>query len=217
MPAVLLVRHAQASFGSSDYDVLSELGRRQSTAVHGAISAALEDAPLLVSGDLRRQRETATPWTASGQDLAIDARWNEYDSEYVLRRYAGVPASVEAAAGSGTLSSRGLQELLDPALDAWISEGEDASWAGFRRDALAALEEVATALSSGQTGLVFTSGGVIAACAVALLGARDDVFVALNRTAVNTGITRVIAGRRGLSLVSYNEHGHLRPGEVTFR
>ena len=32
MPTVLLVRHGQASFGAADYDVLSDLGRRQAQA-----------------------------------------------------------------------------------------------------------------------------------------------------------------------------------------
>ena len=33
MPSVLLVRHGQASFGSDDYDVLSEVGHRQAEVV----------------------------------------------------------------------------------------------------------------------------------------------------------------------------------------
>jgi hypothetical protein len=77
---------------------------------------------------------------------------------------------------------------------------------------------VAAALGSGETAIAFTSGGVIAACALAVLGVPDDAFVALNRVAVNGAVTKVISGRRGLSLVSYNEHGHLeRDGLVTYR
>ena len=33
MPSILLVRHAQASFGAADYDVLSERGHEQVTAL----------------------------------------------------------------------------------------------------------------------------------------------------------------------------------------
>ena len=31
----------------------------------------------------------------------------------------------------------------------------------------------------------------------------------LNPVTVNTAITKVVSGRSGLTLVSYNEHGHL--------
>jgi hypothetical protein len=35
------------------------------------------------------------------------------------------------------------------------------------------------------------------------------LWAALNRVSVNTGVTKVIAGKRGLSLSTYNEHTHL--------
>lgn len=195
--------------------MLSDLGRRQADAVHAALAPMLDTAPLLASGDLRRQLDTAVPWTADGTELQVDSRWNEYDSEQVLGAHADVPASLEAPGGSGTLTSRRFQEILDPALERWIAS--DPSWTAFKTGALDALRELASALGSGQTGIAFTSGGTIAACAAALLGAPDRVFVALNRTAVNTGVTRIISGRRGLSLVSYNEHGHLEKDQLSFR
>lgn len=223
MPVLLLVRHAQGSFGTADYDVLSPLGVRQAGAVHRALTAAADGAapaPVLVAGSLRRQRDTAAPWSAEGATLGEDPRWDEYPTEPVLRRHADAPASLEDdGSGSGTMSSRGFQEILDPALHRWITARGDgpADWPAFRERALAAMHELAGSLASGQTGIAFTSGGVIAACVAALLDAPDPVFVPLNRTAVNTGITKVLVGRRGLSLVSHNEHGHLAPDEVTFR
>jgi len=39
MPAVLLVRHAQASFGAADYDVLSEHGHAQARAAAAELRA----------------------------------------------------------------------------------------------------------------------------------------------------------------------------------
>jgi broad specificity phosphatase PhoE len=38
MPTVLLVHHGQASFGASDYDVLSDLGRRQAEIVAASLA-----------------------------------------------------------------------------------------------------------------------------------------------------------------------------------
>ncbi len=56
VPVVLLVRHGQASFGADDYDVLSDLGRRQAEVAGEELRRRGLHAPLLVSGGLRRQR-----------------------------------------------------------------------------------------------------------------------------------------------------------------
>lgn len=103
--------------------------------------------------------------------------------------------------------------LLDTAFQHWIDAGPDSSctetWPQFRARITAALEGVVARLGSGQTGLVIGSSGVIAGLAAALLGAPGRVFVALNRVSVNTAVTKLIAGSRGMTLVSYNEHAHL--------
>ena len=43
--------------------------------------------------------------------------------------------------------------------------------------------------------------------------------MALNRVTVNTGITKVVRGRSGTSLLSFNEHAHLTgvSGMLTYR
>jgi broad specificity phosphatase PhoE len=77
---------------------------------------------------------------------------------------------------------------------------------------------VASGLGSGETALVATSGGVIAAVAVLLLGAPHLQFLAFNRVTANGGLTKIVIGRSGTTLVSFNEHDHLdRAGVVTYR
>jgi broad specificity phosphatase PhoE len=220
MPTVLLVRHAQASFGADDYDVLSQTGERQAERVFDALEQRGVAAARLVAGTMRRQRDSALPWTRGGAELLDDERWNEYDAADVLGAHSEVAASLEG--GDAPASSREFQGLLDPALAAWVAAGDGGGaregWPAFRARAVAALEDAAAALGSGETAIAFTSGGVIAACALAVLGVPDAAFVPLNRVAVNGAVTKVISGRRGLSLVSYNEHGHLeRDGLVTYR
>jgi hypothetical protein len=66
--------------------------------------------------------------------------------------------------------------------------------------------------------VVSTSGGAIAAVCVGLLGVAPETFVALNRVTVNAGVTKVVRGRSGTTLVSFNEHAHLEAdGLVTYR
>jgi broad specificity phosphatase PhoE len=111
------------------------------------------------------------------------------------------------------MSSHDFQVLLDEALLAWIAAGEQSpcreSWPAYRARTVGALKELAGSLGSGEDALVFSSGGTIAAVAAALLGAPDATFVTLNRVGVNTAVTKVMVGRTGTRLLSYNEHAHL--------
>lgn len=208
MPVVHLVRHGQASFGAEDYDVLSDHGRAQSVAVAAALTARQLRDPVAVSGTLRRQRDTAA-LAVPGLEVAVDGRWDEYDHGALLDAY--VPEGTAPPA-----DSRGVQDLLDLALTSWV-EDETSSWPVFADGAVDALFELGGGLPSGRDAVVFTSGGVIAAVCCSLLGLDATGFVALNRVAVNGAITKLAVGRTGTSLVTFNEHGHLAPADVTFR
>jgi broad specificity phosphatase PhoE len=212
VPTLLLVRHAQGSFGGADYDVLSERGHEQATAFADELEARGVNVTRLVSGSLARQRDTLAPLAERfGLDLESDPRWNEYDSADI------VGGDVSPSGFGGT--QREFQALLDGALVAWVTKA-DGTWPAFRDridDALAALTG---SLGSGETAVVSTSGGPIAAVGVALLGLPPERLVALNRVTVNAGVTKVVTGASGATLVSFNEHGYLeRQGRslVTYR
>ncbi len=215
VPIVLLIRHAQASFGAEDYDVLSELGRRQVDALAGALERRGVVADVVVSGTLRRQRDTAQRWAQrTGARASVDARWNEYSDDDVLTHHSTSATRLARRPGDApAVDSQTFQTVLDDALASWIEAGADGAgaqpWPAFRAGIEAALDDVARGLGRGETALVFSSGGTIAAAAAALLGLPAHAFVALNRVSVNTAISKVVVGRRGRSLVSYNEHGHL--------
>ncbi|HWL45311.1 MAG TPA: histidine phosphatase family protein [Ilumatobacter sp.] len=224
MPQIVLVRHGQASFGGADYDVLSELGVRQAALARAALDARRVTPTTIVSGALRRQLGTAAAWSDVAEPR-IDARWNEYDSADVLHAHGFPDASLEhpeaLTAGAGA-DSRRFQEVLDVALAAWIDAGEaspaNESWPAFTGRVRAALDEIAGGLGSGQTALVATSGGVIAAVAMLLLDAPPAQFLAFNRVTANAGLTKVVVGRSGTTLLSFNEHAHLdAAGAVTYR
>ena len=222
MPAVFLLRHGQASFGKADYDVLSERGAEQASVLHAALEERGVRFDRLVSGSLRRQIDTALPWTSGGAQVTADPRWNEYDSADVVGAHADVPASPERIEGAPEMSSGDFQVILDRALTAWIDAGEDGpageTWTAFRGRTVAALDDLVASLGSGETAAAFTSGGVIAVLAVAALKLPDQAFVALNRVGVNGAVTKLVSGRRGTTLVSFNEHAHLEPGGlVTYR
>ena len=215
MTVVLLVRHGQASFGAEDYDVLSDVGREQSAVVGAELARRRLRPPVVVCGTLRRQRDTAEiALTAAGldPDVRADARWDEYDHLGLLQRYARTDAAHDG-------SSKGVQVLLDQALTAWIDD-PDGGWAGFVGGACAALSELVDEIGRGRDAVVFTSGGVIAAVSSALLGSGASDVVGLNRVTLNGAITKLVAGRSGTSLVSFNDHAHFESDArrlVTYR
>ncbi|HKQ42987.1 MAG TPA: histidine phosphatase family protein [Pseudonocardia sp.] len=211
MPTILLVRHAQASFGAEDYDVLSERGSLQVAALAESLSRRGVVPTRVVCGSLRRQRDTALPWSA-GAGVTVDERWNEYDDDDVLSHHSSSVARLGGGAKT-ELSSREFQGVLDEALSSWMEAGVSGParepWPAFLARVDAAVDAVAGELTRGETAMVFSSSGVIAAVAASLLGAPEHTYVALNRVSVNTAITKIVVGSRGRTLVSYNEHGHL--------
>lgn len=221
MPSVLLARHGQASFGAEDYDVLSGLGHRQAAALGAELARRGSVPARVVSGAMRRQRDTAAELTAAAGFSAtaeVDPRWDEYDHLALLDHHAAGPLPVAADADGG----RAVQRALDGALQAWTAGdcadcGRD--WPAFRTETAAALDEMLGGLGSGETGVAVTSGGVIAATVAGLLGLPPEGFVALNRVIANASVTTVIRGRGGTALLAFNEHGHLlgEPGLLSYR
>lgn len=215
MPVIYLVRHGQASYGAADYDRLSARGRAQASALGSVLADRCGRIDRVLSGTMRRQVDTAGECLAAASPVAKtgctlpeqDARWNEYDFIDLLARH-GNPPTGESANEPQT----GVQHLLDDALQRWIAAGESTgcaeSYPAFAARTYAALDDLANGLGKGESVVVFTSGGPIAAACARLLALPPTGFVALNRVVVNGGITKVVHGARGTSLLSFNEHGH---------
>ena len=120
MPLICMVRHGQASFGADDYDVLSDLGRDQARCVGEELRRRELRDPLVVSGTLRRQRDTAEVLAAAagfGPPAEPEPRFDEYDHLDLLRRYPGKDAADDPR-------SHQVQQLLDGALQSWIAAGD---------------------------------------------------------------------------------------------
>lgn len=214
MPSIVLVRHAQGSFGSADYDVLSELGHEQVTAVAHALDRRGMRVEKIVSGSLNRQLGTAKPFAElAGLEIEVDPRWNEYSSDAVLVHHGDTDVRLDRTEGAPPISSRDFQPLLERALLDWIASGDDSpadvTWPQFRDGVRDALRAAADGLGSGATAVVCTSGGPISTVCLSLLGCGPESLVTFNRVVINTALTKVAVGRGGMTLVSFNEHEHL--------
>jgi broad specificity phosphatase PhoE len=221
VPSILLIRHGQASFGSEDYDRLSPIGVRQAQLIARALVGRGVAPRHIVCGSLRRQVDTAAP-AASGLDLTpqLDPRWNEYEMDEIIAAHHE-PASAPLNLGHG-LSASDFQDILENSLTRWMDGAgrttAPESWPAFDARIQTALRELADSLEPSTTALVFTSGGVIATVCAGLLGLDSRQLLALNRVTVNTAVTKLAVGRRGLSLIAFNDHAHLEgTGLITYR
>lgn len=205
MGVVILVRHGQASFGSADYDRLSPLGRRQADLVGRRLAAGAAPVRTLVAGTQARQRSTAQVIAAAcGATVRTDGRWDEYD-------HVGLTGAQSAALVFEHETARAQADaVLDDAVRRWVAGADTASGIESHETFLArgraALRSV---VGHRGTTVVATSAGVIAALAADLLGLPGAAWPGLARIAVNTGITKIVVGRQGLSLVCFNDHAHL--------
>lgn len=237
MSVVLLVRHGQASFGVGSYDRLSDDGRAQAQRLADQLAQRGLRVERIVSGALQRQRETAELLSPAfgGLPVTVDARWNEYEHEPLIAQvkpaYRHRWLMVADLARSGD-PGRSFQALLDQSLARWVGEDpaalpDDAEvrtlpggmepFRDYRARIGEALDDI-----TAQSGIsvVVSSAGTIAAAAAPLLGVPATGWPALQRVMVNTSVTKVVRGQRGITLVSFNEHGHLEgvPGlKVTYR
>ena len=215
MPTIYLIRHAQASFGAADYDVLSEVGHRQAVALDESLRARGVRADKVLRGSQRRQQQTMELCRiASVSQPVVDPRLDEYDHADLFEHYAPEAMAIwRGETGASNPSPAQIQALLDGALWRWAVDGEDSpsgeSWPAFQARALGAVRDLTAALASGEQALAFTSAGIIAAVCTHLLSGAAEAFVALNRVAINTAVTTLTHGRAGTSLVSFNDHSHL--------
>lgn len=230
MGAIYFIRHGQASFGSNDYDQLSPVGHQQGRVLGAALKARGVVPDLIISGSMKRHQETAINCLETLDcDLGMELHQgvNEFNHENVIEvaepRYVDKLVMMSDMAASGD-PRRAFQGFFKGAVSRWV-EGRHAheyaeSWADFRARCVAALDDIVRQSPPKGTTLVFTSGGTISVICAHLLGLSDEQAFTINWTLANAGVTKLLAGRDGLHLISVNEHAHLEGGDkglLTYR
>ncbi|MAX56306.1 MAG: histidine phosphatase family protein [Alcanivoracaceae bacterium] len=229
MPVIYLIRHGQASFGKEDYDQLSEPGWEQSRILGRALQNQDLGVARPICGTMRRHRETAE---AALGELGLPAEWhtdtgfNEYNHTELLALdwpMANDRAALTEWLGKQANPRKVFQVHFEQALRRWQrNDDSDRSaysetWPAFRERVLASTYSLGNSLSSGESALVFTSGGAISVIIQHLLDMDDEALITWNRTLINTSVTRILVNAGKLRLVSVNEHLHLPSDQVTYR
>lgn len=234
MRLIYLVRHGQASFGKRDYDALSDLGHEQSRLLGRALAVREIVPDVVIRGELRRHRETAEGIVAGLADVGVvkpppvevDAGWDEFDFQHVVEVHKPMYRS-RAVMIADLVRSRApkekFQAIFEEATQRWTGGDADGdyheSFPAFSGRVQAALLAAAAQTPARGTAVVVTSGGPIGLVASHLLAGDASLWSDLNKVAVNTAVTKVINGRSGLTLASYNDHSHVEHERrlVTYR
>jgi broad specificity phosphatase PhoE len=219
MAELVLVRHAQASFGADDYDKLSELGWRQSRWLGEYFAERGAAFDRVVRGSLRRHAETLTG-IGEGMGRALagdeDARLDEYDSRALLN--AHLKGNPMPEGGDRREHFRILREAMYGWTDGTLSGAPHEPFAEFRGRVLAALADARK--GAAKRVLVVSSGGPISTILADVLGMPLRGVVDLNLQTRNTGITELQAGASRIHCVSFNNVPHLdrpdRAGALTY-
>ncbi|MEL7186795.1 MAG: histidine phosphatase family protein [Pseudomonadota bacterium] len=221
MAELYLLRHAQASFGTANYDRLSPLGCRQAEALGKFLRDCGVTFDAVYSGELQRQIKTATfalEAQPGGIDCQVDARFNEIETdkifEHLVPHLAKSSPTLDALVKEGKTSSKAFQKALEIVFNHWVAADTDStdypSWAEYSGKVQTAIDEIIAREGSGKTVGIFTSGGTIATVVAYVLGASADQVYKYYEPLINCSITRLLYSGDKISLSSFNDHMFIR-------
>lgn len=215
MAELYIVRHAQAAFGTHDYDRLTELGHQQARWLGEYFAERKIGFDRILTGRLRRHRETlagvAAAFSVTPEPERL-AGLDEYDADQLLAAWTA-QRGLPGAPPDG--DRRTHFQWLREALGAWsagtLPLQEHRSFDAFVDDARAALASVQAGQASRV--LIVSSGGPISAMIGAVLGLAPAAIVNVNLQLRNAGICEMRFNARAMHCVSFNNVPHLDRGD----
>jgi len=238
MSAIALVRHGQAGFGQDDYDVLSELGVKQSVALgqHWARTQAAPDSLyvgprrrhlLTAEGMLRGAEQHGQSWPQPQQLAGFD----EFAFGDILQA-ARPQLATEFARLSEQLGGadplrhrRTFEPLFQQSMQLWITGQLAApvreSFADFVTRVHADLTQVMTNLGRSKSAIIVTSAGPIAAALQLALQLPDLSVLKVCTVLANTSLAELrfrVPEPSSLTALGFNATPHLTdPALLTYR
>jgi broad specificity phosphatase PhoE len=222
---LFLVRHAQASFGSGNYDRLSELGHRQARWLGEHFRSRRLAFDRVICGHMVRHRETVEGiFHGMGQDFGgpdLDPNWNEFDFEAIVGAYLELHPDQRPAPGASVGS---FSRLLRNALQAWTEDRLAAPlperWRQFEERVRQGLNATTAQPGDGRRILLVSSGGAIATALSHVLQAPPGAMVHMNLQLRNSSVSHLYFNQRAVHFAGFNHVPHLdhpdRAGSVTY-
>lgn len=210
MGNLYLVRHGQASFGTDDYDVLSELGYRQSLRLGEYFRQKGLSFERTFSGTLQRQIKTLAG-IGEGMHTSFEAErcpgLNEYDSDALVNAIHTEKLPVATTPEI----SRTHFKLLKQALAQWMSGAIAPVGMPSYQQFVAGIDEVLKKIRDNCKGnvLLVSSGGPISSAVGHVLGMSAQATIDLNMRIRNCSLTEFTFTPQRHTLLTFNTLPHL--------
>jgi broad specificity phosphatase PhoE len=230
---LFLIRHAQASFGAADYDVLSTLGREQSEALGRFLAQWRFACDALYVGPRARHRDTAqhlcAAAAAAGLKLPTPIEVEELDEypafelfKYWLPKLANDP---ELAGGAADLArspadaARILKDISTRWARGTLSADQLESFNSFVARIERGLDKIMQEQGRGKRVLAVTSGGPIGIAMRRALALSPDRTIEIAWEVINSSVSEFrFRGIAEFALANFNCTAHLSESRlVTMR
>ncbi len=230
MGRLLLIRHAQASFLSQNYDKLSDLGEKQALLLGKYWASRNIGFDRACTGPGVRHKDTAR----LARDACVHAglqfpepvvvpEFDEYQGDEVLRR--SLPYLLESSDKIRELhrafeKSNGsherfitFQKVFEAVIGMWvdgkISPDRVESWTDFSIRVNQGLTRLLSAGSHGERVVIFTSGGPIALAVQRALQLTPQNTLQVSWMSQNCSVSEFLFSRGRFTLSTFNSSPHL--------
>ena len=219
MSELYLVRHAQASFGTDNYDQLSQLGYRQANLLGEYLKSREIVFDHIFTGSLNRQRQTVEGMMETHPELARASSvempgLNEYQFIELNQAYAKRNADDDLVIkiAQSRADKRDFFRLLRRVLQSWSKDelkNVSESFDDFRNRINEATTIIRKQTSGSEKVLAISSGGVISQFIGNLLEIPAEQSIELNLQTRNASISRFHYNDSTIKLSSFNATPHL--------
>ncbi|NKB39071.1 MAG: phosphoglycerate mutase [Gammaproteobacteria bacterium] len=220
MPELYLVRHAQASFATEDYDRLSETGQQQAIYLGEYFRERNISFDQVVSGDMHRHKQTLEGMARAMEDESfldykICPGFNEYDFAALVAAYGRQYPEDELYQTSSWENGDKKQfyRLLAQVLRVWQEvglPGVPETWQEYQERIQKEIDLLKQSTNSGSRVLVMSSGGPISAFIGLVLDASAEKVIDLNLQTRNSGISHFFYNKEKMHLHEFNAIPHLQ-------
>jgi broad specificity phosphatase PhoE len=223
MSELHLVRHEKASFGSANYDQLSDLGHQQSRLLGDYFQRRNMTFDRLIVGDMHRHHQTmdgiCDGLGIKNSDRLVLPGLNEYNFVELTEAYGksnGDNALFQKITADPS-DKKNFYRLLRQMLTAWTSDsipGVAESWVQFKARVADAHNQIKSMADEGNKILAIGSGGSISTFVGMVLEMPDENVFDLNLQYKNTAISHFFFNQKKMNLTSFNNIAHFESNEM---
>ncbi|MCP4135175.1 MAG: histidine phosphatase family protein [bacterium] len=226
MSVLYFIRHGQASFGESNYDVLSGKGHKQARILadyYGKLGISFD---VVYTGTMERQKKTASEFIDQYTDFYYEnfnppinrlSAFDEHDTKSIfvsmLPHLQKEDPSIDEHIKQIRKNKKSFQVIYERAFDLWLSGNHDTPdlvpYEEFHSTVNTGIDNILKENGKGKSVAVFTSGGPIAIAVKRALNLSDKDTVKVQWQIANSSVTKFKCRGNELTLTTFNEFSHL--------